>query len=735
MRQNSLAQVFCFANVERQAVFTIENINARPIGQFIQHAGIKLRRQAGAGILLVQGALQIGFAAVNLDFLPKLMDQLCVSQRPVSRIGGQAMAFDQGIKAVPWVFRVKAARQFDGAEHGGSKGDAQPLEFVFQEAVIEACIVRNEQSAGEAAQGFIGHFGKRWRRCDHPVTDTGQLFDKGGNPRTWIDQLLPLTHAPVGIDFNDADFSNPVSGGGGAGGFKVDKGKGTHDRHFLMPGCRLPLIFTLANPMPDFLPEPFAGLAPSTVWRHFATLCAIPRPSKQEHALRAYVQGWAQSLGLSVTVDGVGNLILKKSASSGREKYPGVVLQAHLDMVCQKNSDTPHDFSRDPIRPLLRDGWLLAENTTLGADNGIGVALIMAVLENAALEHGPIEALLTVDEEAGMGGAHGLVTDCLDGRLMLNLDTEVWGEFYLGCAGGLDVNVARNGSAVTLPEAYEGFLLELRGLRGGHSGVDIHEARGNAIKLLVRLLCSLAERWPLRLASLVGGTARNALPREASAQIAVPAGLLSVLNDALEEAQAAYRKELGEADQGLQLLISPCRINQLMAEAEQAIWLASLNAAPHGVRQMSRALPDVVETSNNLGMVDVQVGHGACNFMVRSLQDSGSLTLGQEIVSLFSLSGTQAVCGGHYPGWTPNPGSPLLALCQSVFQRDFAGQSKVQVIHAGLECGIIGAKYPAMDIVSFGPTIHGAHAPGERVEVASVERCWRLLKAILAEIH
>lgn len=480
----------------------------------------------------------------------------------------------------------------------------------------------------------------------------------------------------------------------------------------------------------------FPSLEPGIVWKHFATLCAIPRASKEEARLRQQLSVWAEQRGLAVAVDAAGNLIIRKPASAGRAHLPGVILQAHLDMVCQNNTDTPHDFSRDPIRPVRRDGWLVADGTTLGADNGIGVALILAVLEDVSLQHGPLEALFTVDEEAGMGGAHGLAPDALAGRLMLNLDTELWGEFYLGCAGGLDVNVRRSGSPEPAPEGWQSWRIDLRGLRGGHSGVDIHEERGNAIKLLVRVLRGLEEHLALRLARLNGGTARNALPREAFAVIAVPGPAAEKLVACLKEWEACLRRELAGVDDGVTLGGSPQPgALALLSPADQAIWLASLHAAPHGVRRMSRQVPGVVETSNNLGVVKLDAGGGSCNFMVRSLLDSGSAALADEIVSLFALSGTVAEKAGHYPGWAPNPDSQLLSLCRSVYRREFASNSRVQVIHAGLECGIIGAKYPGLDIVSFGPTIRGAHAPGEAVEIASVGNCWQLLRAILAAVE
>jgi dipeptidase D len=490
------------------------------------------------------------------------------------------------------------------------------------------------------------------------------------------------------------------------------------------------------DPLPT-MSDPAASLAhldPQIVWRHFATLCRIPRRSKQEGALREHLRTWADGLGLATQVDGAGNLIVRKPARPGCEAKPGVALQAHLDMVCQANADTAHDFERDPIRPVVRDGWVLAEGTTLGADNGIGAALMLAVLEDQRLAHGPIEALFTVDEEAGMGGARGLAPGLLQSRLMLNLDTEAWGEFYLGCAGGLDVNVNRSGPSEPLPAGHAVRRIELRGLRGGHSGVDIHEERGNAIKLLVRVLQDLATRWPLRLATLTGGTARNALAREAFATVALPEPAVAQLDDALNDWQARLLRELAGVDESLRLAAAPAEAPRLMAAAEQGVWLRSLHAAPHGVRRMSRSVPGVVETSNNLGMVDLGPDGGQCNFLVRSLLDSGIEALGEEIRSLFALSGTAAELTGRYPGWAPNPHSPLLAQCQAVYTREFGDASKVMVIHAGLECGLIAAKYPGLDIVSFGPTIRGPHAPGEAVEIASVGRTWHLLAAILAAV-
>jgi dipeptidase D len=487
---------------------------------------------------------------------------------------------------------------------------------------------------------------------------------------------------------------------------------------------------------PDVLAV-FDGFLPAIVWKHFATLCAIPRPSGGEARLRDHLRAWALSRGLKASVDAAGNLILRKAASAGCEGAPGVVLQAHLDMVCQANAGTPHDFTRDPIEPVLRDGYLLAERTTLGADNGIGVALILAALEDDGLVHGPIEALLTVDEETGMGGAHRLAADALEGRLLLNLDTEEWGRFYLGCAGGVDVVAHRPGRPVDPPGDHVALRIDARGLRGGHSGLNIHEGRGNAIKLLVRALRAIERRWPMRLAWLRGGSAKNALPREASAAFFVPREAADGTIALVDGLQAVYREELAGIDDALVLACAPCasgEITQTMDAAEQSVWLSSLHASPQGVRRMSRLWPGVVETSDNLGVVDLTPERGECRFMVRSLVDGAGEELAQEIVSLFALSGSRAELSGHYPGWTPNPASPLLALCREVFRETFGGEPAAEVIHAGLECGLIGGKYPGMDMISFGPTIHGAHAPGERVEIRSVEDCWRLLREALAAL-
>lgn len=478
----------------------------------------------------------------------------------------------------------------------------------------------------------------------------------------------------------------------------------------------------------------FPDLEPAIVWRHFATLCEIPRVSKHEGALRRHLRAWAGNRGLAALEDATGNLILRKPATAGMEDRPMVTLQGHLDMVCQQNTGGGHDFFRDPIRPVLKDGWLCAENTTLGADNGIGVALALAALEADDIAHGSLEVLLTVDEEAGMGGAQGLPAGVLQGQLLINLDTEEWGQFYLGCAGGLDVVVESACGSEAVPAGHQVFSLTVQGLQGGHSGIDIHRERGHAIKLLVRLLRALEQETPLRLARLEGGTARNALPREAVALIAVPAAAGARLPAWAAAMETLLRDELAAADPALSVAIAPAHAETVLPLADQRRLLAALHAAPQGVRRRSQRVDGVVETSDNLGVIRIADGRAEATFMVRSLIDRCARELADEIIDLFHLAGCAARPVGPYPAWTPQPDSPLAALAQQVYAQEFGAPAGFQVIHAGLECGIIGAKYPDLPMISFGPDIRGAHAPGERVEVASVGRCWHLLKALLTAL-
>jgi dipeptidase D len=479
------------------------------------------------------------------------------------------------------------------------------------------------------------------------------------------------------------------------------------------------------------MPSLFEELHPQTVWAHFATLCDIPRSSLHEAALIAHLIEWAGARGITSVVDIAGNLILKKPASPGCEAQPGVILQGHLDMVCQANSGTQHDFLRDPVNAMVKDGWVVAENTTLGADNGIGVALALAALEDETLIHPALEVLLTINEESGMDGARGLAPGSLRGKTLINLDTEEWGHFYLGCAGGVDVEVRHDCEQESVQSGYALIRLEVAGLRGGHSGIDIHLGRGNAIKLLAEALRDLSAHTDMRLISLRGGTARNAIPREAYAVCALPAAMASNIDGWVRHRHEAWRARFAQTDAGVSFACThdDTPPDTAIAHAEQT--LAFLDIAANGVSRLSDAFPGVTDTSSNLGVAVLEHGEFHATFKVRSLLDARADALADQMIAYAASYGLQAWKGGAYPGWTPNPASPLLALCQQVYTEQFGQPASLQVIHAGLECGLLAASHPHLDMISFGPDIRGAHAPGEKVEIESVDRCWTLLKAVL----
>lgn len=507
-------------------------------------------------------------------------------------------------------------------------------------------------------------------------------------------------------------------------------------------------------------------LQPRPVWAHFAALCSIPRPSYKEEALKLHLVAWAEARGIAHRIDGAGNLILSKPASPGYESAPGVVLQGHLDMVCQANAGTVHDFERDPINAVVRDGWVVAENTTLGADNGIGVALALAALEEPGLEHPPLEVLLTVNEESGMDGARELAPGTLRGQTLINLDTEEWGHFYLGCAGGVDVEVrlrpggtepsgAGAGASHLLPQSadfvgnvsevrhnctqehvladYALVRFEVSGLRGGHSGIDIHLGRGNAIKLLAEALRDLAAHSDVRLIELKGGTARNAIPREAYAVCALPAEIAASIDEWVRHRHESWKQRFAEADANVAFTCKhdDTQPANAITNAERDRLLAFLDTAANGVSRISEDFPGVTDTSSNLGVCALEGGEFRTTSKVRSLSDARADALADKLVTHAQAHGLQAWKDGAYPGWTPNPASKLLALCRQVYAERFGAEAGLQVIHAGLECGLLAASHPQLDMISFGPDIRGAHAPGEKVEIESVGRCWELLKAVL----
>ncbi|HBK36115.1 MULTISPECIES: aminoacyl-histidine dipeptidase [Halomonadaceae] len=478
-----------------------------------------------------------------------------------------------------------------------------------------------------------------------------------------------------------------------------------------------------------------AALEPRLVWQHFRTLCNTPRPSGHEAALVATLEAWADAQGLTHDRDAFGNLRIRKPATPGCEDAPGIVLQGHLDMVAQANSGHEHDFTRDPIRTVVKEGWLYAEGTTLGADNGMGVAAILAVLEDPELTHGPLEALFTLEEETSMGGALNLAENWLEGSLLLNLDSEDRGEVYIGCAGGADVVVDAQLPSAALQEGEQLLSLSLTGLKGGHSGMDIHKPLGNANRLLVRVLWAL-EAFGARLVSYQGGTLRNAIPREAFAQVALPADDMDAALAAVEKLAVTLKAELGSGDSGL--VLTATRAEQADAEPltldASAMLLAALHAAPCGVERMSADVPGVVETSNNLGVLSVEQGRFHLCALVRSLHDSAAQAMAERFQALFGLMGARVKVENGYPGWAPNPDSPLLATFKARHAALMGHEPEVKVIHAGLECGILGSKYPHLDMISFGPLIRGAHSPDERVEIESVAEFWAMLRDLVAAL-
>lgn len=480
----------------------------------------------------------------------------------------------------------------------------------------------------------------------------------------------------------------------------------------------------------------FSKLSPQVVWRHFETLCTIPRPSKHEQQLRQHLKDWAEQRNLETYVDDIGNLIIRKAATAGKEQVAGVILQGHLDMVTQANRGTQHDFFKDPIRPILKDGWLIAENTTLGADNGIGVALALAVLESNDIAHGPIEVLLTIDEEAGMSGARLLKSGVLTGQWLFNIDTEEWGELYLGCAGSIDIEVQQPLNYEIAPTDLIYVDLLVSGLKGGHSGVDIHLGRGNANVILANFLNDFLTQSNGRLVEFVGGTARNAIPREAVATIAIKTEQLNELENAVAAVQKEWQIKLQGIDDQLQITAqqSANQINEVISLQQQNDWLKALADCPYGIAKWSTALPEVVETSNNIGVIKLTKDEAKTLIMVRSMVNQEALTFAQNIQQHFANFEIQSELTPLVSGWTPNPDSASLKCLQQAYQSAFEIEPNLKVIHAGLECGIIAEHYPDLQMVSFGPDIQGAHAPGERVKVDTVEKCWKLLVTALESV-
>ncbi len=465
-----------------------------------------------------------------------------------------------------------------------------------------------------------------------------------------------------------------------------------------------------------------SGLEPKAVWRYFEAMCAIPHPSKKEKAIISFVKGVGEQLRLETIVDHIGNVVIRKPATPGMEERKTVILQGHLDMVPQKNNDTVHDFEKDPIVPYIDGEWVKARGTTLGADNGIGVAAALAVLEADNIEHGPIECLFTIDEETGMTGAFGLKPGLLKGDILINLDSEDEGELYIGCAGGMDTNAFFNYDEEVVPVGHTAYQVEVKGLKGGHSGLDISLGRGNAIKILNRLLWQASGDLGLRLSSVDGGSLRNAIPREALAIVTLPRENAEKFEQMAEDLFANLIKELGSVDPDVVLSATKVDLPEFVIDEKtsKSIFNA-VYACPNGAIRFIAEMPEVVETSTNLAILKSDAGKVEVATLQRSSVDSAKLDLCNMMRVIFEMAGAKVEQVGEYPGWKPDVNSAILTTMKDVYHQLFGKIPDQKVIHAGLECGIIGSVYPNLDMISLGPTIRNPHSPDEMVHIKTVK--------------
>lgn len=476
-------------------------------------------------------------------------------------------------------------------------------------------------------------------------------------------------------------------------------------------------------------------LKPENVWKHFYELTQIPRPTGHTKAVEKYVVDFAKGLNLDVKQDKVGNVLITKPASKEMENAPTVILQSHLDMVPQKNSDVQHDFLKDPIETVIDGNIVKAKSTTLGADNGIGAAAILAVMEDDSLVHGKIEGLFTIDEEEGMVGAFGLEPGFLTGSILLNLDTEEEGELCIGCAGGIDENVSWQYKDVEAPAGDVAVKVSLKGLKGGHSGGEIHLGRANANKLMFRFLKEAVRSLDARLASVEGGSLRNAIPREAFAVLTVLPENADALMDLVDDYNDLYCEEFAEIETNLTLKAEKVDLPKtVLPEEIQDDVINAVVACPNGVISMLQSFPGIVESSTNIASVKSGEGKVEIKFLTRSSSESKKEALDSMIESVFSLADAKVEAVNGYPGWQPNAHSKVLEVMKSLFVSQFGREPQLQVVHAGLECGIILGSTPGLDIVSFGPTIMNPHSPDEFVEIDTVERFYHYLTAILSEL-
>ncbi len=474
---------------------------------------------------------------------------------------------------------------------------------------------------------------------------------------------------------------------------------------------------------------------PTELWNHFADLNAVPRASKKEEQVIEFAKKFGEDLGLETIVDDVGNVIIRKPASSGMEDRMPIVMQSHLDMVHQKNADTDFDFATQGIEMIVDGDWIHAAGTTLGADNGIGVASIMTLLASEEIPHPPLEALFTIDEETGMTGAKGLQGGMLNGQILLNLDTEDDDELTIGCAGGVDVTATRDYEPTPTLAGMSGIRIGVRGLKGGHSGMDIHLGRGNANKLMNRILWNAANRFQIRIGQIDGGGLRNAIPRESFSIIAVKSDQLAELRSWFDEHTGTITNEYKTTDPEIEFVFEETECPaSVVPEDLQRLILGSVYACPNGIHRMSPEIKDLVQTSNNLARVLVKDGKVQIGCLTRSSVNSERDDLANAISAVLELTGSSIAQSGDYPGWKPVPDSDIVKLMADLYAEMFKDSAHVAACHAGLECGIIGTNYPDMQMISFGPNIRGAHSPDEKVQISSVQKYWGYLLETLKRI-
>lgn len=476
-------------------------------------------------------------------------------------------------------------------------------------------------------------------------------------------------------------------------------------------------------------------LEPEPIWRNFYSLTQIPRPSKKEGRIIQFMKDFGENLGLETTVDEVGNVIIRKPATPGMENRKGVILQGHLDMVPQKNNDVDHDFEKDPIDAYIDGEWVTASGTTLGADNGIGVVAAMAVLESDNIPHPPVEALFTIDEESGMTGAFNLKPGVLQGEILINMDSEDEGELYIGCAGGTNANMRFTYREEQVEGKVIAYELVIGGLKGGHSGLDIQLGRGNSNKILFRYLRHAIKKHGLRVSSIDGGNLRNAIPRDAKAIITIPAENKDAFEKCLVEFTKTVKNELAFTEPDLSIKLNEAEVPKTWIDEKTAYNLCNaIYGCPNGVIRMSDTMQGLVETSTNLSTVKSNGGKIDVQCLMRSSVDSAKESLGNMIESIFELAGAEVWFDGTYPGWKPNPDSPILKVMLDVYKNKFGVVPEIKAIHAGLECGLFNAVYPHWDMISFGPTIRYPHSPDEKVNIETVIKFWEFLLETLKHI-